>query len=228
MTSGNTLLLRYANAGIQHHSIGVLGLHQAVLAADGSELPYPRTMVAETIAPGQSADVLVTLPATTAASTKYALYDAALTLNNSTASGIGGMLAFIDASGAAGGTDTVGPLTSGVSFTVATGALAATVSDASTGNANVAAGRVLHRHRRRRGDRQPDVGHVRHPDRRRQRDDPERRDRSPVQRYPHGLRPRPGRPQQLGRRRLGDVLDRQGRPDDVTRVLNPEPNERVR
>ena len=43
VTSGNTLLLRYANAGIQHHSIGVLGLHQRVLAADGSELPYPRT-----------------------------------------------------------------------------------------------------------------------------------------------------------------------------------------
>ena len=58
VTSGNTLLLRYVNAGIQHHSIGVLGLHQRVLAADGSELPYPRTMVAETIAPGQTADVL--------------------------------------------------------------------------------------------------------------------------------------------------------------------------
>ena len=54
--------LRYLNAGIQHHSLGVLGLHQRVIAADGSQLPAPRTMVAETIAPGQTADVLVTRP----------------------------------------------------------------------------------------------------------------------------------------------------------------------
>ncbi len=49
------------------------------------------------------------------------------------------MLAFLDASGTAGGIDTVGPLTSGVSFTMSTGALTATVSDATTGNANVTA-----------------------------------------------------------------------------------------
>jgi hypothetical protein len=139
VTSGNKLLLRYVNAGIQHHSIGVLGLRQSVLAADGSEIAFPRGMVAETIAPGQSADVLVALPATAAASTKYALYDASMTLNNGTASGIGGMLAFIDASGTASGTDTVGPITSGVSINATTGDLAASVSDATTGNANVAA-----------------------------------------------------------------------------------------
>jgi FtsP/CotA-like multicopper oxidase with cupredoxin domain len=141
--SGNKLLLRYANAGIQHHSLGVLGLHQAVLSADGSELPAPRTMVAETLAPGQTADVLVTVPATAATSTKYALYDAALALNNSSASGIGGMLAIIDASGTAGG-DVVGPATTGVTLTeTAPGSglytVTASVSDASSGGANVAA-----------------------------------------------------------------------------------------
>ncbi len=139
VTPGNTLLLRYANAGILHRSLGVLGLHQRVLAADGSQLPAQRTMVAETIAPGQTADVLVTLPLTTAAHTLYPIYDASLALNHSTASGIGGMIALLDATGGGGGTDTVGPLTSGVSFSPSTGALAATVSDASTGNANVAA-----------------------------------------------------------------------------------------
>ncbi len=137
VTSGNRLLLRYANAGIQHHSIGVLGLRQSVLAADGSPI-VPRGMVAETIAPGQTADVLVTLPATTAVSTKYAIYDASMTLNNSTASGIGGMLAFIDAAPSGSSTgDTVGPLTSGVAFTVSSGALAASVSDVDTGNSSV-------------------------------------------------------------------------------------------
>jgi hypothetical protein len=139
VTAGNTLLLRYANAGNLHHSMGVLGLHQQVLAANGSELPAQRTMVAETIAPGQTADVLISVPATAAASTLYPVYDASLLLNNSTASGIGGMLAFLDAGGTAGSTDTVGPLASAVSFTLSTGALSATVSDATTGNANVAA-----------------------------------------------------------------------------------------
>ncbi len=140
VTSGNTLLLRYANAGIQHHSIGVLGLRQSVLAADGSPTTYPREMVAETIAPGQTADVLVPLPATTAASTKYALYDASFTLNNNTGSGIGGMLTFIDAApnGTTAG-DTVGPVTSGVAISTTSGALSASVSDVTTGNGNVTA-----------------------------------------------------------------------------------------
>jgi FtsP/CotA-like multicopper oxidase with cupredoxin domain len=144
-TAGNKLLLRYANAGIQHHSIGALGLRQSVIAADGSPIAYQRNMVAETIAPGQTADVLVSLPSTTAASTKYALYDASLTLNNSTASGLGGMLAFIDAapSGTSTG-DTVGPITSAVTMTETTPGsgiytLTATASDSTTGGANVAA-----------------------------------------------------------------------------------------
>lgn len=137
-SSGTKLLLRYANAGIQHHSIGVLGLRQSVLAADGSPIPYPRDMVAETIAPGQTADVLVSLPATSAPSTRYALYDASMTLNNSTASGIGGMLAFINAmpNGSTTG-DTVGPIASGVALDVTSRALTASVSDATTGGSGV-------------------------------------------------------------------------------------------
>jgi FtsP/CotA-like multicopper oxidase with cupredoxin domain len=140
-TGGNALLLRYVNAGIQHHSIGVLGLHQRVLSIDGSELPAPRTMIAETIAPGQAADVLVDVPATAATTTSYALYDAALFMNNSNATGMGGMLAFIDASGAPDG-DTVGPITSNVTLADAGGGtytLTADTDDTSTGGAPIAA-----------------------------------------------------------------------------------------
>lgn len=144
--SGNQLLLRYANAGIQHHSLGVLGLHQSVLSADGGLLPAPRTMVAETLAPGQTADILVTVPTTAATSTKYALYDAALALNNSSASGIGGMLAIIDASGTVGG-DAVGPTTTGVTLTETAPSsglytVTASVSDVATGNAVIQAAEV--------------------------------------------------------------------------------------
>jgi Multicopper oxidase len=137
---GKSLLLRYVNAGIQHHSIGVLGLRQSVLAADGSELAFPREMVAETIAPGQSADVLVSVPASTADSTKYPLYDAALGLNNNGGQAFGGMLTLIDAapSGTTAG-DTVGPVTSNVAVDTATGALSASVTDAATGSSGVTA-----------------------------------------------------------------------------------------
>jgi FtsP/CotA-like multicopper oxidase with cupredoxin domain len=132
-TSGNDLLLRYVNAGLQHHSIGALGLTQRVLAADGSELPAPRTMVAETLAPGQSADVLVTVPVTAEATTTYAIYDASMLLNNSSANGIGGMLALVDATGTPSGVDTIGPVTSGVAVDTGTGLLTASITDAATG-----------------------------------------------------------------------------------------------
>ena len=139
--SGNKLLLRYANAGILAHSLGVLGLHQSVVGSDGSQLPAPRTMVAETLAPGQTADVLVSVPTTAATSTKYVLYDAAMALNNSNANGIGGMLAIIDAAGIAGG-DVVGPTTSGVAVTETAPnsglyTVTASVSDVATGNAAI-------------------------------------------------------------------------------------------
>ncbi|MGZ5392983.1 MAG: multicopper oxidase domain-containing protein, partial [Mycobacterium sp.] len=51
--AGNKLLLRYVNAGIQHHSMGVLGLRQIFVAKDGSVLPMlNHNVVAETLAPG--------------------------------------------------------------------------------------------------------------------------------------------------------------------------------
>jgi len=138
-TAGDRLLLRYLNAGIQHHSMAVLGLHQVELALDGSRLPANRTVVAETINPGESVDVLIDLPATDAASTKYAVYDATMLLNNNGGNAFGGMLTFIDAAATPSGADTIGPITSALSFDLGTGALSASVSDVTTGNANVTA-----------------------------------------------------------------------------------------
>jgi hypothetical protein len=139
VTAGGTTLLRYVNAGLFHHSMATLGLRQRQLGFDGSLLPAPRTLVADTLAPGQTADVLLAVPLTTAADTLYPVYDASLLLNNAATNGIGGMLALLDATGTPSGTDTVGPITSGASFDLGTGAIAASVSDATTGNGNVAA-----------------------------------------------------------------------------------------
>jgi hypothetical protein len=143
-TAGNQLLLREINAGVRHHSLATLGVRQSVIAADGSQLPAPRSVAAETLAPGQSADALVAIPVTTAPSTKYALYDGALALSNGSANGIGGMIAFIDAAPAGPNVDVVGPTTSALALTeTAPGSGLFTVtaheSDVATGNATVAA-----------------------------------------------------------------------------------------
>lgn len=136
--SGDQLLIRYLNAGIQHHSMGVLGLRQTVVNDDGTALAFPRHMTAETLAPGQATDNLISIPATTAVTTKYVVYNAALALNNTTLSGTGGMLTTIVATGAGTTGDTAGPVTSGLTIDIDTGAIAASVSDVSTGGSDVA------------------------------------------------------------------------------------------
>lgn len=96
-TAGNKVLLRYVNAGIQHHSMTLLGTHQTVVAKDGSPLTYPGQRVAETIAPGTTMDAIATMPA--AATGRFALFDGSLDLFNNRAAGFGGMLTFLSVTG---------------------------------------------------------------------------------------------------------------------------------
>ncbi len=64
--AGNKVLLRYVNAGAKHHSMAVLGLRQVFVAKDGSPLPtLNHNVAAETLAPGQTGDAIVTIPAAT-------------------------------------------------------------------------------------------------------------------------------------------------------------------
>lgn len=115
--AGQRVLLRYLNAGLQHHSMAVLGLNQAVLAVDGNPRTFGQPVVAETVAPGQTMDAVVTIPAGALAGSRFALYDAAMKLQNGTGTGaqagFGGMLTFL-VTGPAGGTTPTGPTTSGV------------------------------------------------------------------------------------------------------------------
>lgn len=145
--AGHKLLLRYVNAGIEHHALGLLGLRQRIIATDGSPLQYPSTVVAETLAAGQTLDTLVSIPANAPASAKYALYNSGMpSVGYGSANTIGGMLTFITtATGTGGGSDTSGPTTSGVTLSPATStgtspvAISASVSDAANGNSNVTA-----------------------------------------------------------------------------------------
>jgi hypothetical protein len=135
--AGNTVLLRYVNAGLWPYSMGVLGVRQTAIAMDGSPFTYSRTVVADTVAPGQTADMIVSIPATAPDGAKYAVYDANLMLHNNKAAGMGGMLAFVEVSGTPGTGDTTGPATSGVSLTSTS--VNATVSDVDRGGSNVTA-----------------------------------------------------------------------------------------
>ncbi|MEP7117246.1 MAG: multicopper oxidase domain-containing protein [Acidobacteriota bacterium] len=139
--AGHKVLLRYVNAGVQHHSMAVLGLRQNFVAKDGSPLPtLTHNVAAETLAAGQTGDAIATVPATAAAGSKFAVYDGSLKLHNDgDGSTFGGMLTFVHVSGAGGGPDTAGPATTNVAY--AAGTLTATVSDAATGNATIAAAR---------------------------------------------------------------------------------------
>ncbi|MGA8893467.1 MAG: multicopper oxidase domain-containing protein [Anaeromyxobacteraceae bacterium] len=97
-TPGSTVLLRYVNAGIQHHSMMLLGLTQRVIAKDGMALAFAGDRTAETVAPGQTMDALAAIPA--GATGNFAVLDASLNLFNNQRAGLGGMLTFVSVGGA--------------------------------------------------------------------------------------------------------------------------------
>jgi FtsP/CotA-like multicopper oxidase with cupredoxin domain len=141
---GHKLLLRYVNAGIRPHAMGLLGVDQTFVAQDGSWLRDSRSYIAESIAPGETLDSLVAMPAASVAGTKFALYSSELMQHNNNASGFGGMLTFIVSGTAVVGADAAGPTTSAVALTHnAPGSatdpytLSAHISDVSSGNSNI-------------------------------------------------------------------------------------------
>jgi FtsP/CotA-like multicopper oxidase with cupredoxin domain len=116
-TGDTTQLLRYVNAGLSYHSMGVLGSGQTMIAQDGAPLRDARHYVAETIGPGQTADALVHVPAAGAVDTDLTVYDASLGLHNSNTGGVGGLLTTIQVAGVSSPGDTTGPVTHGASLT---------------------------------------------------------------------------------------------------------------
>lgn len=147
---GDRLLLRYVNAGLTSHSMGVLGLSQKVIAEDGNAFQYPHSMTSESIAAGATLDAISAISASTSPGTKYTLYDSNMMLRNNSGLnsfvGFGGMITFINVGTPVGpGPDATGPGTSNISLPsgAVAGAtnvpLSASVSDVATGNSNVTA-----------------------------------------------------------------------------------------
>ena len=56
---GATVHMRYFNAGINYHSMSVLGANQQIIAEDGHTLDQPYTVVAQTVGPGMTTDALI-------------------------------------------------------------------------------------------------------------------------------------------------------------------------
>jgi uncharacterized repeat protein (TIGR01451 family) len=98
--AGERLLLRYLNAGQEHHTLALLGAYQRVIAKDAFELPFPFDTVAETMAAGQTTDMIVTIPGSAAVGSRFPLYNRQLHLTNGEASSTphfpGGMMTFIE------------------------------------------------------------------------------------------------------------------------------------
>jgi FtsP/CotA-like multicopper oxidase with cupredoxin domain len=75
VTAGERVLLRWANAGSDNHTMSTLGLHQRLLARDGSLLPAPVDAVSETFPSGGTADGVVTVPAGAARGDRFPVYN---------------------------------------------------------------------------------------------------------------------------------------------------------
>ncbi len=133
--AANRVLLRYLNAGMQFHSMALLGTHQTVIANDGSPLAHSHRMVAETFGPGQTVDTIATIPAAAVDGSKFAIYDGNMLLHNSSSAGLGGMLTFLTVSGTPPTGDTTGPVTSSVAY--AAGTLTATIDDTARGGSTI-------------------------------------------------------------------------------------------
>jgi hypothetical protein len=150
--AGHDILLRYVNATHETQGMGILGLQQLVIGSDGRPLNYPYRVVNETIAAGQTFDMLTSVPSNATVGTKFALYNTSLFLHNANqrlggSSGplaFGGMMTFIDVvTGEPSGM--VGPLASNLQVSpnpsrgTSGAVLNATISDVTTGGQNVAA-----------------------------------------------------------------------------------------
>jgi hypothetical protein len=120
--AGDTVLIRYLNAGVQMHPIGLLGLYQQVVNANGDPLPFPRGAIAEPLAAGETRDVLVDIPLEAITDTAYAVYDSSLRHHNNNQrlsdrrAAFGGMLAFFKVTAGASPGD-LGPVATNVTVT---------------------------------------------------------------------------------------------------------------
>ncbi len=132
--AGDKVLLRMVNGGLQAHPMGLLGLDQVVMGEDGNALANPRHIAAETMVSGQTSDVIVEarrVPAAATRSTTRVSPSITVPLRERAACSDSSRSPRLRAPA------TPKARTSNVTFDLGTGALTASVSDATTGGSNI-------------------------------------------------------------------------------------------
>lgn len=145
------VLLRYVNAGLTDHPMGVAGTRQTIVGVDARPNPDAFPLFADTIPPGQTEDAIVGAPSAADGAT-FVVYETAGRLDNrgavvgtSTVVGFGGMMTYLTTDAVAPMGDAFGPVTSKVTLAptavTAMGSvtLTADLSDATNGNNPVTA-----------------------------------------------------------------------------------------
>ena len=90
-TTGEKVLLRFLNAGLETHVPMLNGLSMSLVAEDGNKYPYAKDQYSLLLTAGKTSDAVLTWPG---GNSQYAVFDRRLRLTNGAASG-GGMLAYL-------------------------------------------------------------------------------------------------------------------------------------
>jgi FtsP/CotA-like multicopper oxidase with cupredoxin domain len=93
--ANDSLLIRSVNAGVSDKSMSLLGLRQTLLARNSSPYVDAQTFIAPLVGPGETADLVVSIPGTAVVGQQYALIDAGRQMNHGNAYGFGGALTFL-------------------------------------------------------------------------------------------------------------------------------------
>lgn len=90
-TAGDSVLIRFLNAGLRTHAPVLLGARLRVIAEDGNLYPFARDHCSVELPAGQTKDVIVEF----SAAGTYPLYDRTLCLTNAGGASPGGMLTYL-------------------------------------------------------------------------------------------------------------------------------------
>lgn len=124
--SGRRVLLRYVNAGLADHAMGVLGTTETPVGTGARRNPDAYPVVSDTIPAGATEDAVATVPGA-GDGARFAVYETAGRLDDagaaagagSTQAGFGGMLTFLSTNATPPTTDTVGPIATRVGLSPA-------------------------------------------------------------------------------------------------------------
>jgi FtsP/CotA-like multicopper oxidase with cupredoxin domain len=94
-----TVLVRYANAGIDNNTMTMLGIRETLVGRDGNAVSNPFSVVTNTFPSGETLDALIHIPAGSAGS-KFPIYNRNLHLTTGSYGGTnfdqGGMMTFLN------------------------------------------------------------------------------------------------------------------------------------